>query len=236
MGKRDDRLSRIVELVDAVGAFRIRDLSDALGVTEVTIRRDLHELKRRDLIRVFHGVAASNDTGGSRSADSDIYRIDEAEHANIAAKRAIARHAAALIEPGEIVYFDPGTTTELVARLADPNIAITVVTTALNISDYVAHNTSWSLVNPGGLLHRGPMMFEGDYTVEFLNKTRAHRAFISASGLTPDLGVTCTNFFEIAVKQKAIRTAQQSVLVLDSSKFGSVHLAFFGEVQDFDLI
>ena len=207
-----------------------------LGVTEVTIRRDLQELKRLDRIRLFHGVAASTDTGSNRTAGGDVYRIDEAEHQHISAKRLIAERAAQLIQPGEIVYFDPGTTTELVARLADPEISITVVTTALNISDYVAQNTSWTLVNPGGQLHRGPMMFEGDYTVDFLSKTRAHRAFISASGISPELGVTCTNLFEIRVKQAAIRTAQQAVLVIDSSKFGSVQVAYFGEVQDFDLI
>jgi DeoR family transcriptional regulator, deoxyribose operon repressor len=204
-----------------------------LGVTQVTIRRDLQQLEQEDRIRVLHGVAAPFETSGRATG---TYRIREAEVHNIEAKREIAAYAASLIREKEIVYLDPGSTTELVARFTDPELSITVVTTALNISDYVANNTNWVLVNPGGTLHRGPMMFEGSATVDFLKRTRAHRAFISASGVAIDLGVTCTNLFEVQVKQAAIQSAREAVLVADHSKFGAVQMAHFADIGDFDVV
>lgn len=235
MGKRADRLNEIVNFVDANGASRIKDLSMMLGVTQVTIRRDLQELEREKRIRVLHGVAAPNDEMGRVSGYS-TYRIDEAEYKNIEAKKAIASHAASLIREGEIIYLDPGTTTELVARMTDPSLSITVVTAALNISDYVARHTDWRLVNPGGTLHRGPMMFEGSGTVELLQRTRTHRAFISASGIGSDLSVTCTNLYEIEMKQAAIQSARESALVVYHTKFGTVQIACFADIDDFSLI
>lgn len=235
MGKKEIRAEHLMKLIHANGTCSLKDLAKILEVTHATVRRDVQELLKQNKVRLFHGVVAAIDFSSS-NRELKSYKINEAETQNIYAKRKIAEKGVSRIKTGEIIFLDAGTTTELIARFADPEIELTIITCALNIADYVAENTKWSLVVPGGYLHRGPLMFESDTTADFIKNIRTNRAFISASGVTTNLGITCTNFFEIKVKQAALQSTQESILVSDTSKFGEVQVAYFADIEDFDLI
>jgi len=79
-------------------------------------------------------------------------------------------------------------------------------------------------------------MFESPEAVELIGRYRATKAFISASGVRDDLGVTCSNQFEVGVKQSFLKSSLRRILVVDASKFGQVHTNWFANLSDFDTV
>lgn len=236
MAKREERLSEIVSTVEEAGAVSIRDLAQRMEVTQMTIRRDLRSLDERKLIRLFHGVAVARTTEGPNRAVEDDYSIDLAEGAHVDAKTRIGKAAASLVGANDIVYLDAGSTTEATLRALNPEMPLTLMSPGLNIINLASMKQQWQLVCPGGFFHRGPIVFEGEVAAEFLSRTRLQWAFISAAGVDPRLGVTCTNHYEVRTKRAAIRCSKERVLVADSSKFGQTQIGHFAELGDFTVV
>lgn len=233
MNKRDRRKRSILEHVEESGAVSVRELANRLNVTGVTIRRDLNQLSQENRLRLMHGVAISNDHGRE---DDEEYQVTEAERHQAAEKRAIGVAAAGLLEPDDIVIIDAGTTTEWIAQALSPDMSITVICNSLNIVNRLSRNDNCRLIVPGGVFRKSSMMFESDTGINLIRDIRAQKAFISASGVDIRLGVTCTNMYEIGPKQAAIESSGTRILVVDSSKFGSVRVAYFAPITDFDIV
>jgi DeoR family deoxyribose operon repressor len=103
---------------------------------------------------------------------------------------------------------------------------------ALNILVEVHRRESCSIVFAGGSLHENSLVFESPEGVELIRRYRANKAFISASGISEKLGVTCTNTYETGVKKAAIRSSLERILVADSSKFGTIQPAYFADLSE----
>ncbi|MBX8826589.1 DeoR/GlpR family DNA-binding transcription regulator [Ochrobactrum sp. SFR4] len=239
--RRDERLTELAVLMEKQGVMRLRDAAAQLGVSEMTIRRDMaqRDLNGGDLTRSDSDVLKGlNCLGGyifsaqDNNGHSD-YSLDHESDCHAGAKAQACAEAAAMIEEHDTIFIDCGTTTPHLARLVPENKSVTVVCYSLNVAEILSAREDVRLIVLGGLFHRSAASFSGEEGIETLKKIIINKAFISAGGVHDEHGVTCSHFHEIPVKQMAIARAMDSYLVVDSSKFGKVRSAPFAQITQF---
>lgn len=227
--KKSERLAMLTTQLKAEGVLHLKQAAEHLGVSEMTVRRDL---------------AAAPDTfhylGGyilpSQSERDGLYRLDKESDERADAKDAACRRAAALICPGDTIFLDCGTTTpHLVAHLPDET-PLTVVCYSLNIANRLAQRPNIRMILLGGLFHPSAQTFSGDEAIQSMEHLRINHAILSAGGVHDQQGVTCSNFNEVPIKQIAMRRALRSTLVIDDSKLQVVRAAFFASTDQFNEI
>ena len=228
MSNRRERLAAIVEILQNQNAATLAELAGELSVSEMTIRRDLNLLAQDNIVKVLHSGAVLN----PGSVGSSRYSLTEAGALKREMKTAIGMRAASLLEEGDIIIIDGGSTTEYLAQSIPETLQLTVLCWALNILVEVHRRETCSLMFAGGNLHENSLVFESPEGIELVNRYRANKAFLSASGVSEKLGVTCTNAYEVEMKKAAIRSSLERILLVDSSKFGTIQPAYFADLRE----
>ncbi|MDQ3947143.1 MAG: DeoR/GlpR family DNA-binding transcription regulator [Actinomycetota bacterium] len=210
-----ERHRRIQQLLDERNVMRVSAMSELLGVSEVTIRRDLEELERRGVLERIHGGAIS-----SRRLRSEP-RYLEAMTSHAEEKRDIGRAAAALVEPGDTLFFNGGTTTlEVFRHLDGPNLR--VVTNHVGVPLEVG-DRELDLIVVGGQYRAPSNSLVGPFAVDALRRMHATKAFIGVEGISLRSGATTPSASEAEIARLMIeRTRGDVILVADSSKIGAV--------------
>jgi DeoR family deoxyribose operon repressor len=209
----------------------IQELAAYFSVSHMTIRRDLEKLSLREPIKIIHGGVIYQEAG-----QTEHYSMPQARIHMIDEKRRIALKAASLVEPEDIIIIDTGSTGELIASNLPTDRPLTVICYALNIATMVSRRPNCSLIVSGGFYHERSMFFESSEGIELIKRNRARKAFMTASGISSRLGVTCSHFFESTTKRSALESSLSGILVADSSKFGAVQTGHFADLKDFDII
>ncbi|MFM9927699.1 DeoR/GlpR family DNA-binding transcription regulator [Variovorax sp. H27-G14] len=220
------RLTKMQELVEAGGPLPIKLAAHRLDVTEMTIRRDL-SAPESPLSALGGYVLAALLPGAER------YSLDEASDQHAANKRLACERAAEWVQPHDSLFIDCGTTMVHFAEALPPDMPLSVVCYSTNIAAVLSRRPNTQLMLMGGLFHPSSATFFSDEGLQYLNKLGVNKAFISAGGLDPERGASCSNFHEVPVKQAAIRSASQSFLVVDESKLGTLRPAFFSPLDAF---
>ncbi|MFP4206009.1 MAG: DeoR/GlpR family DNA-binding transcription regulator [Spirochaetota bacterium] len=231
---RARRLNRILTRLRTRNGAGMRELAAELGVSHMTVRRDLAVLQEQGLVTLFHGGAAYNTSPSTASTES-AYSLVTAESRHAAEKRRIGRSAARLVEPGDTLIIDTGSTTETVARELPDDYDLTVLCYSLNVLHEVTRKRAVNLIFAGGTFHPNTLMFESPEGIALIRRTRATKAFISAAGVSLRLGVTCVNSYERDTKVAVIGSSLQRILVADSSKLDTVQPAYFADIGEFDI-
>ena len=227
------KAKRIVALVAALSERRVMHLKEAarlLGVSEMTVRRDIAGRADQFAFLGGHIMAA---------AEIEIdapYEIATAADSHAAAKREACVHAASHIRPGETIFIDCGTTLEHLIELIPDNYPITAICYALNMADRLVRKPNVTIMMLGGLYYPASASFSGQYDLDMLGRIGINVAFLSAAGVDPERGVTCEHFHEAQVKQRVMSLARENYLVVDSSKIGKLKRAFFAPVSAFKAI
>jgi len=227
------RIDRIKEYLRKKGSATITELAEVVGVSHMTIRRDLETIPLKEHLRIIHGGVLFHE---EEDEHKDRYSLSIARVEMLEEKKRIARKAVSLIESGDIIIIDAGSTGELIATYLPENIPLTIICSALNIAYIVSSKPNCALIVSGGYYHRSSMVLESNEGLNLLKQNRANKTFITASGVSLQLGVTCSNFFERTTKQTALEAAITKILVADSSKFGMVKTGHFADIDDFDII
>ncbi|WP_203991489.1 DeoR/GlpR family DNA-binding transcription regulator [Sphaerisporangium rufum] len=206
------RHAAIMQRVRLAGATSVRDLAAQLGVSPSTIRRDLEVLNRDGtLTRVRGGALANLDADGDRPF-ATVASVDEED------KDAVARRAADLVDDGDVVLLDIGTTTvRLARRLAGRRV--TVVTSSLAVLDALRGDPEVELLLLGGMVRRAYHSLVGVLTEQALRQVCADHVFLSASGVRPDGQVTDSTLAEVPLKRAMMAAGEQVVLLVDRQKF-----------------
>ena len=232
MSKIEERHRFLLDVISKRDGINIRDLALAAGVSEITARRDIGALEGRGLVRNLHGTVFSGDTHISH----DDYLLSAAAGLHLAEKKRIGAYAASLIEPGEFVIIDNGSTTEHLAASIPYDAEMSVLCYNLNVLNNLYTKPRIDLIFCGGRFHQQTLMFECPESLDIIRRFRAGKAFVSAAGVHESLGVTCCSFYELANKLEIIKTSVEKILLTDSSKFGRVEPCFVGEIGVFDRI
>lgn len=234
MLKKDNRINQILSILSEKNGASIHMLAGTLGVSEMTIRRDLLELQSKDYLSVVQGVAivSRNQDGSSIQKD---YTLESERVLMQDNKSQIGLTAAAMIEPNDTIIIDTGTTTEWLAKNLPP-FPVTIVCYNLNILSCAQQHNFTNLIFAGGYYHENTQMFECPESVALISRICANKFFCSAAGISSKGSVTCIDQYEIAAKQAALRSALTKILLLDSSKLGKIRPSLFANVSDFDTI
>lgn len=236
LGNKKNRVLKILELLQKNETMTVKSLAETFGVSEMTIRRDLEELKKTNVLERSYGRATIQNSKQVFIDGDEYYDITVAQLQRSSEKDAIARYAASLIEPGDFVIIDSGTTTHRIAKHMQNIHDITVLCYNYNILSNLQRNMDINIIFGGGYYHPEDKMFTSRENVEFIRSLRANKAFISASGFHSNLGITCIHSHEVDNKQAAIASSAERILVMDSSKFGLVRPAFFASLSDINIL
>lgn len=211
--KPKQRQAAILEYLQLHGKTSVDDLAGQFVTTGTTIRKDLTLLEEEGaVIRTYGGVVLTRDEGDQP--------IDRKTHINTAKKKRIAAAAASLINDGDSLIFDAGSTVlQIVPYLAQFN-NITVMTNSLTIvNELVELNNDQTILMPGGTYRKNSASFHGSLAEAAFPRFSFDKLFIGADGVDLDAGVTTFNELH-GVSQAMCKAAQQLILLVDSSKFG----------------
>jgi DeoR family fructose operon transcriptional repressor len=227
----DIRRRAIVEALMQHQAVRVTELSQAFGVSEVSVRRDLTHLERQGFLRRIHGGAVP-----APHAQTPASQAVVSIGAHAVEKASIGCAAAELVRPGERLIFDSGATVLEVARHLPPDLResgnLTVITSSLPIVRELGPCKGIHLILLGGVFLSQYEAVIGPPTIAQLNELHADKLFLGADGLTFARGVTTANMLEAEVDRAAIAAASQVIVVADSSKVGLIGLTTIMPLAD----
>jgi DeoR family transcriptional regulator of aga operon len=216
--RTQERRTHIIEAVQQLQQVSVAELSRSFGISEVSIRRDLDYLHEAGFLKRIHGGAQSL----SKTSQGPVF--DARLLQNVESKRAIGQAAAGLIQPGEVILLDSGTTVLEVARHLPPTLlengGLTVITRSLAIAAEMRRHLQVRLILLGGIYVPEYDSFAGAQVETALESLHAHTLFIGAEGVVLERGLTSDNLIEMSIYQKLTRCADRVVLVADSSKVG----------------
>jgi len=226
-----DRRRVLLQRVKETGYVDAAALARDFAVDGSTIRRDLAELTRAGLIRRTHGGVLPAEPD---SVIDTPYGVRASE--NLAAKQAIARAAAELVQDGQTVILDNGSTTYRIAIELRRRQNVTIITNDLRIGMCIAGHPNLRLHMTGGLLLDTVYTLVGPAAVAAFAGLHADWAFLGAEGIDREAGITNINVIEIPVKHAMISAAAKTVFAADSSKFGRRAFATVCQLSEADLI
>ncbi len=213
----ETRRRRLLELVSKQGFATLDQLTRALGVSESTVRRDLEALDLAGSVKRTHGGAVYSGELRAMPAFEDRTQTAAAE------KRAIGRATAALIEDGDTVLLDGGTTTLEVAR-AIQGRRLQVVTNSLPIAQLLASSQQTDLILIGGYVYPRTGVAMGPLAVATMQEIRVRKAILGAGGIVAD-GIYNSNLLLVETERQMMACGQEVLIVADQTKFGRLALA-----------
>jgi DeoR/GlpR family transcriptional regulator of sugar metabolism len=220
----DERRRMILEIVEAHGRVRVRELARMVGVTEPTIRKDITDLDRQRLLRRTHGGALAL----RPSYEPDVSA--RMRH-NVESKRAIARACLAEIRDGDAVFLDSGTSITAIAERFLPTLPgigsadppprnVNVLTNSFDIARILAPLPGVRHTVLGGQYRPAGGCFVGPLAVEALQRFTLNVAFIGVTGLS-ESGFTVADLNEAQIKRAAMERARRVVVPMDHTKLGA---------------
>jgi DeoR/GlpR family transcriptional regulator of sugar metabolism len=208
----ETRRRQLLEFVSRRGFATLDELVRALGVSESTIRRDLESLDREGVVKRTHGGAVC-------SADArSLPALEDRSLSATREKRAIGRATAALLDDGDTVLLDGGTTTLEVAR-AIAGRPLQVVTNSLPIATLLASSKETDLILIGGYVYPRTGVALGPLAIACMQEIRVRKAILGAGGIVPE-GIFNSNSILVETERQMMRCGQEVVIVADHGKFG----------------
>ncbi|WP_327357916.1 DeoR/GlpR family DNA-binding transcription regulator [Streptomyces sp. NBC_01304] len=224
-----DRRKKIADRVLAEGSVSIDDLVRDLGVSQMTVHRDLDTLEQQGWLRKVRG--------GATAAPNALYESNTRWRGNemVEAKEAICAAALSVSEPGQAVIIDDSSTVRPLAQALSSRGAYTVITNSLQVINDLADDSDIRVIGLGGVYHPSFSAFWGTTTADAVRSLRADIAFMSTAAV--DAGSCYLQHQEnIVVKRAMLDAARFKVLLVDHTKFGRQALYRLAPLTDFDLV
>ena len=226
------RQALILEHLQANGAASIQQLTEVVGGSQSTVRRDLEHLTEAGYLERTHGGALL--IPPARAAFEGEFSLHQ--QMCRAQKQAIGRVAAERLSAQQSVIFDSSSTVlEAVRAVSRRSLPLTVVTNSLEIALASAGEPGWRVIVPGGTVRPGSTMLAGSVGEDFFSQVHADIFLVGALAVTGTLLTDAT--LEVAgLKRAMMRSAQRRILLVDSSKFRPPCFSAFGDLSEFDEI
>ncbi|WP_312209545.1 DNA-binding transcriptional regulator YciT [Pseudescherichia sp.] len=221
----NSRQQTILQMVIDKGRVSVSDLAKTTGVSEVTIRQDLNTLEKQSYLRRTHGYAVPLE-----SDDVETRMLN-----NFALKRELAEFAASMVEPGETIFIENGSSNALLARTLAEQKDITIIT----VSSYIAHllkETPCEVILLGGIYQKKSESMVGPLTRQYIAQVHFSKAFIGIDGWQPETGFTGRDMMRADVVNAVLEKGCEAIVLTDSSKFGAVHPYPLGQNNPFNRV
>jgi len=210
----EERRRAILEILKRDGRVLVQDLTRRFGTSQVTIRKDLEDLHAHGLIHRTHGGALPASEG---ALDDPALREKQSLHRK--EKLLIAKEAARMVQEGQVVILDSGTTTTEIAKALREFRNLTIVTNAVNIATELS-GTAVEVILTGGTLRKNSFSLVGPIAEETLRRLNADLLFLGVDGFDVHYGLSTPNLLEAKVNRVMVEISKRTVAVCDSSKFG----------------
>ena len=233
MANTFERLNLELELIEKSHFLSIKQLAEELGVSQMTIRRDLSKLEKMDSVRIVYGGVTPANTS---PIDDLNYSLESEQNKNIELKRAITQRAIQFLEPNDVIFLDSGTTIQMMAEQIPANVPYTIITPSFNTLEIITKLPECTVISTGGIYSKKSRVFYDLESVNSIKKYRANKAFIGATGYELELGLTCAYLEDAPIKQEMIRSSKFRILLIDSTKFGKVSTCMFTKINDFSAV
>ncbi|MBQ9940944.1 MAG: DeoR/GlpR transcriptional regulator [Clostridia bacterium] len=209
---KEERYDKILELLETNQYLSAQKLSKLLFVSLPTIRRDLAELQRRELIIRNHG-------GAKKYRDEHgVIPIDFRKTVNLKEKKDLCSVASSLINDGDVIFLDASTTILQMADFIEPKSTISIVTNSIPLS-LLLHKKGIKTYCTGGELQQNSMCYAGSFAQDFITNFNFDKMFFSSRGVNDNGVITDTSLPETLLRKAVLKQTKESIFLCDSSKF-----------------
>lgn len=224
----EERKEQILLLLRENTKILVPELCKIFQVSPATIRNDLRDLEKDGKLRRTHGgaIPVGKSSFEMSSADKEVTCLEQ--------KQKIAEYAAQLIEDGDTIALDSGTTMLELAKFLTDKQKLTVVLNDIKIASFLEQNSNANIVLIGGMLRHGFRCTIGPMTVDALKDLNVDKAFIATNAFSAEKGFTTPDLNQAEVKKALIQTASERIVLCDSSKIGKITFASFATIHDID--
>lgn len=228
----NERRADIIQILNQKNRVMIAELCERYGLSEVTLRKDLEILKKRNLLFRIRGGAIRIPS----TTDGNDPRVEAKRLFYYKQKRAIGRLAASLINENETIIIDSGTTAMEVAKNLHKFQNLTIVTNAIDIALEVSKYDRFNVILLGGHLRESSLSTVGPLAESVLKVCYCDKLFLGVDSFSIEKGISTPNLEEANINQTMISMAKECIAVFDSSKFDKRSFAFIAQVKDIDAI
>jgi len=225
-----ERQQNILDLLRKKKKVFVSELTKKFLVSEVTIRKDLNELEKQNLVQRTHGGAIIN------KFLTDIPGINKRRIMFKQKKEIIGIKTSKLIEENETLMIDAGTTTYEVAKQLGKFNKLIVISNSLEICSLLINFAGIEVSATGGIINKNNLSMRGAMGVELLSKYTASKAIIGVDGFSLEHGLTASNELVSDIKKQMIKSSNIVIIVTDSSKFGRVSFSPVCGLEDIDIV
>jgi DeoR/GlpR family transcriptional regulator of sugar metabolism len=227
--KIEPRRQQILNLLEETGTLNVNELADRFRVSLVTIRNDLDDLAKEGLLqRTFGGAVFSHRTRFNKSFRERIQQQRDE-------KLAVAMAALGYIKDGDTIILDAGTSTLALAQLLkERDMSVFVITCSVPAALELSSG-GYDILLLGGMVRNKSLALLGRETLTILERYRADKAFLGSSGFTAKRGHSTPNPDDAQIKEAIMRAADETYVLVDSSKYGHDCLTSFARLRDVDL-
>jgi DeoR/GlpR family transcriptional regulator of sugar metabolism len=218
------RKQLILKRLKQDGQLVAKEMSHELELSEDTIRRDLRELAQEGLLQRVHG--------GALPASPATVDFAGRERLGSAEKAAIGRAAAAMVQPGQVVILDGGTTTRELARNLRPDLKATVVTHSPTIAIELVEHPAVEVILIGGRLFKHSVVAVGAAAIEAISSIRADTFFMGVTGIHPDVGLSTGDLEEAHMKRALSAAAAETIVLVSTEKLNAASRYVIAPVRE----
>lgn len=219
-----ERRNLILEKLQEEKRVVVSELSQLFEVSEETIRRDLDKLERDGLATKSYGGAVINE-----NVNIDM-PFNIRKNRNVSGKQKIAEIIASMIKDGDHIMLDASTTAVFVAKAIKEREHLTVITNSIEIMIELSDVADWKIISTGGSMEEGYLALVGPRAEEVLSSFYVEKSIFSCKGLDAERGFSDSKELFSHAKQVMISSAKQSILAVDSSKFGQISFCKVGDI------
>ena len=222
----------ILSQLEKNGQVSVNDLSESLGVSSVTIRNDLEQLEKKNMLLRARGGAMKI----SQNHVGMDYPLSDKQKKHLLEKKEIGKKAIELIEEGNTIILDSGSTTFEIAKNLGKFEELTVITNAINVANFLADQKNINVIVPGGTLRKNSLSLVGILAEKGFKNYFCDKLFLGVDGLDTSYGLSTPNIEEAHLNQIMIEMSKKVIVVADSSKFNRRGFAFIAPVNKIHLL
>jgi DeoR/GlpR family transcriptional regulator of sugar metabolism len=223
------RHDEILNIISRLRNVSVQELTERLNVSEVTIRKDLTFLEEMgSVLRTHGGAKLAEDRALLRNLRT---RMQEHQQA----KRAVAKRARELVDEGDTIYIDSGSTCYCLAEWIK-GMTLRVLTNSIDVMAALADDPAVSLFSIGGSYRKEAGSFLGPIAEENVRRFQIETCFIGATGISEDGAMASQNVFESQLKRQVMEISQRKVILADSSKYLTGAFSVFARADEIDLL